>query len=87
VVVYGGQRGWPYFFMDVDSLGLGVIGWYLALLTIQIFFWLALLGLDKLKQGARLRYKGVGGEGGGSGLSTQLHVVSGSAVGVPATSG
>ena len=72
--------------LDSPESLLRLIGYYFTLLTIQTLFWLAFLGLDKLKQRAKLRYKGGGGEGGGSGMSTQLQdVVSSSEVGAPAT--
>ena len=69
-----------------EGLNSEFIGYYLTLLTIQTLFWLAFHGLDKLKQRAKLRYKGGGGEGGGSGMSTHLQdVVSSSEEGAPAT--
>jgi hypothetical protein len=33
VVIYGGQGRWPYFFMDINHLGLWCIMWYCVLLV------------------------------------------------------
>ena len=88
------MSSWSGFLAGLNFEGLNseLIGYYLTLLTIQTLFWLAFLGLDKLKQRAKLRYKGGGGEGGGSGMSTHLQeilatsdVVSSSEEGAPAT--
>jgi hypothetical protein len=49
VVVYGGERDWPYFFMDVEHLGYLTVIFYFGLLAIQVLFWLLLYKIDQAK--------------------------------------
>jgi hypothetical protein len=49
VVIYGGQGRWPYFFMDINHLGLWCIMWYCVLLLIQVGFWWLFVKLGAAK--------------------------------------
>lgn len=72
LVIYGTQRDWPYFFMDIDHLGGTVAIWYTCLLLIQGAFWMLLLKIDQSKRRYVERFIAAGNEelmadGGGAG--------------------